>query len=131
MQSKILNENSYSDENYVDFNDNREIIRSRSLAYSKNCDCPQCLDIAEDSEKCQCCRSMENEICKCSECSGVDENSKCDCCKALNNCKDLNCYYGGRCFICEGGVCYENISDVDEELNEAKHDDGKVFLLYR
>lgn len=123
IQSKILNENSNSPD-YVDFNDNREIIRSRSLSYNKNCDCPQCLDVT-DGEKCECCRSLENEICKCSECKEVEETLKCDCCKALNNCKDLNCFYGGRCFTCENGICYENLSDDEEEPTE-----GKLFFLH-
>lgn len=124
IQSKMVNENSNS-ENYVDFNDNREIIRGRSLAYSKNCDCPQCLDVTNGG-KCECCRSLENETCKCSECSSVDENSKCDCCKALKNCKNLNCFYGGRCFTCENGVCYENFSN-DEKLNSKEN--GKILLF--
>lgn len=120
IQSKILNENSNSAD-YVDFNDNREIIRSRSLSYNKNCDCPQCLDVA-DGKKCECCRSLDNETCKCSECKEVEE--KCDCCKALNNCKDMNCFYGGRCFTCENGICYENLSDDEEESTE-----GKIFCI--
>lgn len=128
IQSKILNENSNSAD-YVDFNDNREIIRSRSLPFNKNCDCPQCLDVA-DVEKCQCCRSLSNEICNCSECKEVDENSKCDCCKALNNCKDMNCYYKDRCFTCENGICYENLSDdEEEESTDEKQENGNNFLV--